>query len=355
MSYLFVLKHGTVKKIFTVLSACFFFLISSSQIVTDYLRAQGISGKVKQLTEVSGTETRQVYTFNEKGLQTGYWLFAPPEVLLYRYGASYNDSGQITEEVKYDKGFDPVQKTIFAYDSKNVPIGRSFLGHNGELVEKFIYTYTQGRKTDSIRLGHYGNQVEKYSWQYDAKGNRIREISFRNIDSSVINTAYDYNEAGKLLRLSRKHSIDKNLDYSLQYQYDAKGNMISEYKHYRNGKADYKKEYSYDSSGNKVGFIQYTAEGKIVERLSYAYDKKGNLAEENKYDSSGAFSSRLVYKYDERNNEIERSRYLPSGKPDVQIAWTYEYDKQGNWILKTQLINGAVAGVIKREFEYFDK
>ncbi|MEK7225653.1 MAG: hypothetical protein AAB221_08215 [Bacteroidota bacterium] len=89
--------------------------------------------------------------------------------------------------------------------------------------------------------------------------------------------------------------------------------------------------------------------------MSYAYDKKGNLAEENKYDSSGAFSSRLVYKYDERNNEIERSRYLPSGKPDVQIAWTYEYDKQGNWILKTQLINGAVAGVIKREFEYFDK
>lgn len=353
MSDLFVLKPGAVKKIVTVLSACCFFMISSSQIITDYLRVQRISGKVKQLTEVSGTETRQVYTFNEKGLQTGYWLFAPPEVLLYRFGAGYNDNGQITEEVKYDKGFDPVQKTVFAYDAKHVPIGRSFLGHNGELVEKFIYTYTQGRKTDSIRLDRYGNQLEKHSWQYDATGNRIREISLRNIDSSVINTAYDYNPAGKLLRLSRKHSFDSKMDYLLTYQYDAKGNMISEHKHYRDGKTDFKKEYSYDSSGNRVGFILYTKEGKIAERFSYAYDKKGNLAEESKYDSAGALDSRLVYKYDEKNNEIERSRYLESDKPDVEITWTYEYDKQGNWVLKTQLINGTVAGVIKREIEYF--
>jgi len=355
VSYLFVMKPGAVKKIVTVLSACFFFLISSSQIVTDYLQVQGISGKVKQLTEVSGTETRQVYTFNERGLQTGHWLFAPPDVLLYRYGASYNDSGQIVEEVKYDKGFDPVQKTIFAYDSKNTPIGRSFLGHNGELVEKYIYTYAQGRMTDSIRLDRYGNQVEKNSWQYDARGNRIREISLRNSDSSVINTAYDYNPAGKLLRLSRKHSFDNKLDFVLVYKYDDKGNMINEEKRYRSGITDDKKEYSYDSSGNKVGFIRYTAEGKIIERFSYAYHKNGNLAEENKYDSVGMLISRLVYKYDEKNNETERSRYLSSGKPEVQITWDYEYDKQGNWIVKTLLINGTIARVTKREIEYFEK
>lgn len=355
MAHLFVMKSGAVKKIFTVLPACLFFLISSSQIAADYLQSQGVKGKAKQLTVLSGKETRQVYTFNESGLMTGHWLFAPPEVLLYRYGASYTDSGQITEEVKYDKGFDPVQKTVYAYDSKNILIGRSLLGHNGEIIDKFIYVHNAGKVTDSIRLDRYGNQVEKYSWQYDAKGNRVREIVLHNADSSVINTSYEYNTAGKLIRLSKKHSSDKTLDFLLTYQYDAKGNMISEYKHFRDGKADYKKEYNYDSSGNKIAFILYTWEGKIAERLTYAYDKNGNLAEENRYDSAGALNEQLVYKYDEKNNETERSRYLPSGTLEVQITWTYEYDKQGNWTLKTQMINGTVAYAIKREIEYYGK
>lgn len=355
MKQYFLLPCGIARKILVALPVSLICLFCHSQVIEpDYLKQNKIAGKVKQLAEITA-DARHVFTFNEKGLQTGRWFLSPPDVLISRQSAAYNDSGQITEEIVYDKGIAPVQKKVYAYDSKGTPLGRSFFGHNGALLEKFIYVHTRGKMTDSIKLDSYGNQVEKHSWQYDVRGNRTREILLKNADSSTVNSSYDYNAFGKLVRKTVKHSANSKLDYALYYTYDSLGNITSEYTHYRDGISDYKKEYKFDSLGSKTEFIHYSASGKIVEMFLYKYDALKRLAEENKYDTSGQLISRTTHAYDEKNNETALTLYLPSGKPDVEVTWQYEYDKAGNWTSKKQFVHGTLTAEIKREIEYYAK
>jgi len=53
------------------------------------------------------------------------------------------------------------------------------------------------------------------------------------------------------------------------------------------------------------------------------------------------------------NNQVKTKRYIGNDKTDITVSWSYEYDKKGNWIKRTQFIDGLAGEVIRREIEYY--
>ncbi len=335
-----------------VLLVCLLPLFTTAQIFPHHLREDKLLGKVKTIT-ITGDETREIYMYDAKGNQTEKWFFKPAAVLNHRYKAVYNAKGQLLEETKFDKGISPVIKYVYGYDSKGSKIGRSLFSENNTLLEKYIYQYdTAKRMTDSIRVDTYGNQVEKYSFQYNRKGRKTRVRSFWQ-DSLVFTLDYEYNDAGKIIQEKRYSTGSRQPDYDAVYIYDEKGNKTAEERHFIDHRGDYKRFYTYDSAGRMTSFTSNPGNEKFNEKFIYVFDKKGNKVEESRFDHAGIILTRDVFKYDEKNNQVEMIRFIQPEKPDITIAWKYEYDKAGNWTKKTQLINGTPGETLQREIEYY--
>ena len=83
------------------------------------------------------------------------------------------------------------------------------------------------------------------------------------------------------------------------------------------------------------------------------FDRESRLVEEFRYDAGDKLIVRYVHKYDNKGNQVGMDRYMVPDKMDTRVEWKYEYDKTGNWIRRTQFVNGAVLEDLKREIEYY--
>ena len=58
-------------------------------------------------------------------------------------------------------------------------------------------------------------------------------------------------------------------------------------------------------------------------------------------------------KYDSVGNEIENISYKEDGSVNEKRTYQLEYDKQKNWVKKTEQVNGETTQIIVQEFEYY--
>jgi hypothetical protein len=117
-------------------------------------------------------------------------------------------------------------------------------------------------------------------------------------------TTFGYDSAGKLSE-KLKYLADGSLDQKTTYQYDPKGNLVTEreFEHYKDFKDPTFGTYEYNDSGKVT---EYTEDWKTTSlHYSYTYDERGHLSEGVVYESKGKLSRREKYKYDEKGNEIE--------------------------------------------------
>jgi YD repeat-containing protein len=105
---------------------------------------------------------------------------------------------------------------------------------------------------------------------------------------------------------------------------DVNGNAL-EY-NFSDGNVD---QFKYDDQGYRIESISHTASGnKVI--TTYKYDLSGNLIEENINDFF-----KTAYKYHFEHN-----------------TYTYQYDKQENWIERTEYEHDIPLRVVIRTIEY---
>ncbi|HEX8277525.1 MAG TPA: hypothetical protein VF540_02480, partial [Segetibacter sp.] len=93
-----------------------------------------------------------------------------------------------------------------------------------------------------------------------------------------------------------------------------------------------RKTYKYNEKGQLIEEQTHNNNGEIWSRNVFNY--KGNEREELHYGQNGAQWSRTIEILDKDGNVIERNLMDAQDKIDSKIISTYEYDAQGNWIVK---------------------
>ena len=233
------------------------------------------------------------------------------------------------------KGAEPFILTETNYDKKG----------NVLLVKSFDF-YGSGEQDGSVKseYSEEGNLISKtqvsdgqstfYNYKYNSKNQKIEESWKRENGQGEI-TKYSYDKKGNELEL-KYFKLDGKHDFSrvYEYEYDSKGNIISEKKweKYTDGYADllqYHINRVYENDQLK-SITHLTDKGKPRSMEEYKYDENGLKVAT--IDSSSSGSSKEVFVYNEYREVIENKtgRIMKDGSKELDIHSKTTYDKYGN-------------------------
>jgi len=123
----------------------------------------------------------------------------------------------------------------------------------------------------------------------------------------------------------------------------------------------YKFKYKYDDKGNRIEELWYRNDGSLESRYVSVYDEKGHKVEYQRYTAEGELFARRVRIDDDKGNMIEERLSWPRTPITEKMSFTYEFDRQGNWVKKKSMRWVTKGGksyyepifVTYREIEYF--
>ena len=216
--------------------------------------------------------------------------------------------------------------------------------------EKKIYIIQATGKPAICRklITRIGSTVSEYEYEYDEKGNLIREPQL-NTNRGVVGWKTNFYSADGRLEKSEtdfdENGIDDG-DRSVEY-YDDKGNVVRTESY--NSKTDktYIIEYEnvYDNQNRIISRKMYT-DGTMNIEYKYTYDEEGdwiiegipgeNYNSSSHYEKQGRYFKSEIYngdkifctmegEMDQFDNIIRSTTYDSDGKEEVTFEYVYEY------------------------------
>ena len=260
-------------------------------------------------------------------------------------------------------------------------------------VKYYYYNDFSGRNDSSITTDTYdsiGNLIDRESgnskctWEYNGSGNLIKiteHMSYPGYASgSYVTYKYDI--------LNRMTEEYRTMMGGYMYVYDKKGNLIEKNSFDRWGDRFISLGscyiYDYNNMGNKIKETEFY-NGNIYKITTYKTDSIGHVIEENVYNPKSIDYRTSSWKYDAHGNKIEEQIYWePSHKLEMHTLFKYDkwsnvteeidfsanrvvlqkiskkisnlyedFDKYGNWLKKTTLVDDSPSEITKREIEYY--
>lgn len=193
---------------------------------------------------------------------------------------------------------------------------------DGMLQQVIECTYDDNDLTLSCDVVESG---ERYIFSYDMFGRIIDEKAI-NSNGVLINWESLDKDGNKAADM--EYNNDGTIYMGYQYQYDESGNKTKYINHATDG--SYYEE-DYDENGNEIKTTYYGTGGSIERSVlyDYEYDFNGNIIVKNITNSDG-WTYRVEYEYDASGNNIKETTYDADG---VVMCWyEYEYDVYGNMV-----------------------
>jgi hypothetical protein len=163
-------------------------------------------------------------------------------------------------------------------------------------------TETEGDQAQTRRI-----KINEAS--YDKAGNLVEDKTYMSSDMTKVRTPQRVNAETVTFQSDMGNATE-------HYKFDAAGNMIE-------------KSVTY---GPDPG-------AKADEITRYTYDKHGRVSEEDTVDDSGKVLASVIYTRDAKGYIVGQQNVAVDAKPPYPtLIFVYEFDKQGNWIKRTQTV-----------------
>ena len=272
--------------------------------------------------------------------------FAVPSYLAFSSVSGVAENADL-DDVKVI-GYKLYEKIALLDGSENSNTGSS----NTSYIERAFHYDRKGRVMQVVEKNSTGG-ISRTSSKYDFRGNILAVNESHSAGSLTITkgTVYSYDQRGRLL--SERVSIDGVEKATVNYSYDALGNLTG--KSYGNGVTD---NLQYNIQG--WGTVSHTVKGSETlysQRLSY-YDAEkgsglynGNISEWRMQQGTNAAST-YRYGYDGLGRLTESSRYAGSGTSATN-SWCergIDYDLNGNIVTLQRF--GSSAGTAEDNLIY---
>jgi hypothetical protein len=176
------------------------------------------------------------------------------------------------------------------------------------------WTVQRRRPSQMVSFNEGGNVTQKAD--YDYKGNLFQIRAYGYVDGE---------------RASHDKTIENEYDPPAMIIASRAGESTPQ----RDPRYNFKYKYKYDERGRLAEVAWHSNSGKLW--LRYVYNYKGaNERETLVYSEDGTLNQKYVATLDAQGNEIEESTCnTKTGAVDNKYAYTYEFDRHGNWIKQT--------------------
>lgn len=270
-----------------------FLTISDYKDVSDYL-----SRFIFHLEKSEEAGYTFVYKYDDSGRRISTELFyGENEKTFTNY--IYDENGFLIQVDYYTGSLS--ETTIYKYDENGNPISQQsthgnddvFLEYddNGNIIKVNNTFYILERKFDacgnlieSIRLetSDYKNDLQlldKTVYEYNEHGDLIISVTYEHGGPvfTTINQRFEYDENGNKIKCIKMKS-DGTEYIDTEWEYDVKGNLVKDRSCGTFDNEEYITwYYKYDETGNKIEAQRETDKNGITTRYYYEYDKYGNL------------------------------------------------------------------------------
>ncbi len=217
-------------------------------------------------TGLGQIEVKYIYQYNAKGNLTSLENTDKNGSVVSKRTSKFDKKGNEIERLLFDNKHHDANKAYFTYDNDNNLVETRNYSSKNELLNDIILKYQDGFVVNAITK--------------DGKGNVNEEIE------SI------YNSSGKLIKENRK---SQGRVYEIDYQYDAKGNLI------------------------EVTNPQY--------QRFYTYNINNDLAEDKLFEANGPRQFKVRFTYLPDGLQKEEIRYNNDDKPVFYGQYKYEYYK----------------------------
>lgn len=226
-------------------------------------------------------------------------------VLLSVYSELNGELGY-EKSYEYKNGMMAKETMVCAADSN---IGFHGYGMKNGDVCTAEYEYDEEQNLTEIRIwnNNDGKQIHTYSYEYDHRGNRIKETSDSVYPQGIHATFnYEYDERGNQTKMEWYEGGHSGIYSTSYYEYDENDELIrSGFKYHESGiKSDLTYVNEYDDECRLVKQCTTSSTGSYSE-TTYKYDEKGNVVEKKESYSNGTLVYQYHYGYDESGNLVK--------------------------------------------------
>ena len=279
---------------------------------------------------ISYTENKQLHTissYNVKGSLTQYIFNEDGRVVRLLDGDQVNlfehdELGRFVSCTNMNVNDSSVQRTlVFNYEEEaNLPNAYTRTDEDGETIKGTNITYNNEGQVLTATMAFYEDGVAEYICEnissFDQNG---RLISYESRDGDAeefdtcewLYTELIYDDKGMLIEVFEyiKNGDNKLTENKIQYEYDAKGNCVSEtYSYYAEDGVTVKSTstttYTYNEKDQLTSKIRGNGEGE-----RYTYDSNGLMISKVYVFENGTESDPVAYQwiFDDNGRLLERS------------------------------------------------
>lgn len=243
------------------------------------------------------------FAFNLKGDTTNFDMYAYDargnRVLYerkslhgeYKKESEYNHVNNVIEEVGYDGG--ETFQTIFRYDSENRVLDITYL-ISKNVDEKRVYTYSGNKATvEILKLGKHLTATMELL--FNDQGNVLEE-KWVDLNGAVLEKkVLTYNSRGDVTREEKYKS--GNFFYRINYEYDAKGELLNISEESKSKKKFVKKKFAYDDLGRIIEYQWKRRPDDEYNIKRFKYSDAGVCSEEHTYYPRTDYKLLTKYEY----------------------------------------------------------
>lgn len=207
------------------------------------------------------------------------------------------------------------------------------------LARKEVYN-KKGLLVDKIEFSGDGYVDTRYMFTYDSKGRPIKGETYNQYGKIVLTQVSKYDSKGNEIERVLIETKRKKTSTKTTFKYDSNNNLISvknysnkgiltgeEYITYKNGKRDLtlvkdasgkvllEMKPEYNSMGKLVKDVRKNSEVNVA--FTYKYDEQGNMIEMIDHET------KRYYSFNSQGNVTEHKLYLLDGRRQLRMVFTY--------------------------------
>lgn len=264
----------------------------------------------------------------------------------------YDESGHLLSEETFMADGSLEHKSSYTFDNEGRMIEEILVEEGDIISEHRTMEYDQKGRLLSEKRHYLDESYDESTYTYDAEDRIIEKVTAGSDGEFGSKLIFRYE--GKYLVSETEYDIDGDILSSREFEYDEKGNLISE--SINSPEETFEASHEYDDNGHRKVSRKYDDQGHLVERHTYTreadslvaikeesvtgtelisleYDERGNLLRQETTKEKGDFVSRIIRSYDE-HDLLQTTQVFMEGSgqrlaQDYRIRFEYELWEDG--------------------------
>ncbi|MBE5963993.1 MAG: hypothetical protein E7252_03515 [Lachnospira sp.] len=321
---------------------CQKFCDADKQLDSMRITTYNVNGDILEIIDYDSNEVvtaRAVYTYNDKGKETSYILYNMEGKVSKRTESAYDESGNLINYKQYGTTDLVDKEERYTYDANNNMREKTQHDMYGQELLKEVYEYDS--YDNQTALTRYVEDREVYKetieYTYDANGNMLTSRK----DNSGIEEFAKYKtivvakeETEKLYNLPTKkvfYKGDENIGYSKNH-YDVEGRLILsvEYNKEDEVKRSFVYSYNIDGTVKSCDEINFTDEKVYIRNCTLEYDSNGRKTKCSIFDTNNTVLESYEYQYDTNGKPIGEIHYAIDASKIADIKYEEMFEIKVN-------------------------